>query len=76
MDRDTRLQWWVLTVAAIVLGAAVLHATVPGRDAIGINPRPIRLVRPPQQPLSALATVGQRIFHDASLSASGRQSCA
>lgn len=45
-------------------------------DITGANPHPVTLVRPPVQPLSLLATVGERIFRDPSLSASGRQSCA
>lgn len=45
-------------------------------DLTGANPRPVQLLRPPVQPLSALATIGREIFNDRSLSASGRQSCA
>ena len=41
----------------------------------GANPHPIALVRPPVQPLSALALIGQRIFNDPTLSASGKLSC-
>ena len=44
--------------------------------ANGENPYPVRLVRPPRAPLSAMAKLGERIFFDASLSASGRMSCA
>ena len=42
----------------------------------GANPRPVTLLMPPDQPMSALARIGERMFHDPSLSASGRQSCA
>jgi cytochrome c peroxidase len=42
----------------------------------GENPYPVHLVRPPVTPLSAMAQLGRQIFHDAGLSASGRQSCA
>ena len=42
----------------------------------GENPYPVHLVRPPAAPLSAMARLGKRIFYDASLSASGRLSCA
>jgi cytochrome c peroxidase len=42
----------------------------------GANPHPIRLVRPPAGPLSAMAELGKTIFFDASLSSSGKISCA
>ena len=42
----------------------------------GQNPFPVRLVRPASAPLSTMARLGERIFLDASLSASGRMSCA
>jgi cytochrome c peroxidase len=45
-------------------------------DVSGANPHPVALQRPPAQPLSALAQIGEMIFNDTSLSASGRQSCA
>ncbi|WP_454883855.1 cytochrome-c peroxidase [Sphingomonas oryzagri] len=45
-------------------------------DVSGENPHPVVLVRPSVQPLSALAQLGEKIFHDPSLSASGTQSCA
>jgi cytochrome c peroxidase len=45
-------------------------------DVSGENPHPVALVRPPVQPLSALAQLGEKIFHDPSLSGSGTQSCA
>lgn len=44
--------------------------------ALGENPYPVRLARPPITPLSAMARLGERIFYDTSLSASGRMSCA
>lgn len=44
--------------------------------AEGENPYPMRLVRPPDAPLSAMARLGEHIFYDASLSASGKMSCA
>jgi cytochrome c peroxidase len=44
--------------------------------ALGENPHPIRLVVPADPPLSAVALLGARLFHDPSLSASGRMSCA
>ena len=42
----------------------------------GANPHPIHLIRPRAAPLSAMARLGRRIFYDASLSSSGRLSCA
>lgn len=45
-------------------------------DTTGANPHPIKLVRPTERPLSVLAQIGQKIFYDRSLSASGKQSCA
>jgi cytochrome c peroxidase len=44
--------------------------------ARGENPYPVRLVRPPVAPLSAMAELGRAVFFDASLSSSGRLSCA
>jgi cytochrome c peroxidase len=45
-------------------------------DVSGANPHPVVLLRPADQSLSALAQLGEQIFNDRSLSASGRQSCA
>lgn len=42
----------------------------------GENPHPVRLLRPPVGPLSAMARLGREVFSDASLSSSGRLSCA
>jgi cytochrome c peroxidase len=53
---------------------AALDRTI--EDLTGANPHPIKLLLPQDQPLSALALIGEQIFHDPSLSASGRQSCA
>ncbi len=44
--------------------------------AQGLNPHPVRLVRPPVAPLSMMAQLGHRVFFDPSLSSSGRLSCA
>jgi cytochrome c peroxidase len=66
-----------------LLVAAPAAATEPPTDAAarqllahGENPYLVHLVRPPVAPLSAMAQLGRRIFLDASLSASGRMSCA
>jgi cytochrome c peroxidase len=58
-----------------------LRAWVRGpRDAfwlsLGEDPHPVRLVIPPDPPLSAMAQLGARLFYDTRLSASGRMSCA
>lgn len=45
-------------------------------DTTGANPHPVKLMRPPEHPLSVLAQVGRKMFYDPSLSASGKQSCA
>ncbi|MCM3109209.1 cytochrome-c peroxidase, partial [Bacillus velezensis] len=45
-------------------------------DWTGANPHPVVLQRPAAQPLSAVAQLGRALFHDPSLSASGKQSCA
>jgi cytochrome c peroxidase len=42
----------------------------------GENPYPVHLVRPEPAPLSAMAQLGQAIFRDTNLSASGQQACA
>jgi cytochrome c peroxidase len=67
----------VLLLAAAAMGAG--PAAVPAvqqKLARGENPWPVVLHRPPAAPLSAMALLGQRIFSDASLSASGKLSCA
>jgi cytochrome c peroxidase len=42
----------------------------------GENPNPVHLIRPPVQPLSAVAKVGRDLFFDTSLSSSGKLACA
>jgi cytochrome c peroxidase len=76
----------VACVVLILAGCAGLLLAFPERappslgrvveDVTGANPHPVALLRPPAQPLSALASLGEQIFNDPSLSASGRQSCA
>jgi cytochrome c peroxidase len=46
------------------------------RLALGENPHPVKLVVPAAAPLSAVALLGVRLFHDPTLSGSGRMSCA
>ncbi len=70
--------------AACVAGIVASHgaslaasAAAPAASlASGENPHPVKLLRPPAGPLSAMARLGRLIFFDASLSSSGRLSCA
>jgi cytochrome c peroxidase len=72
----------VRRIAGLSLIAAAVLAVLPGPHpapppglAPGENPDPVRLVRPPAAPLSAMAALGRRIFFDPSLSSSGRLAC-
>lgn len=61
------------------LGAGLLAGAVFAAEPQtqpGENPNPIRLVRRPAQPLSAMARLGKDIFFDTSLSSSGKMACA
>ncbi len=65
-------------ILCVLLAAGLLLRYAEGasfRDP-GMNPHPVALQRPHDGPLSAVALLGQRIFHDPSLSASGKMSCA
>jgi cytochrome c peroxidase len=64
---------WLLGAGLILAGAA--FAAEPQGSA-GDNPHPIHLVRSPVAPFSAVAQLGRQIFHDPSLSSSGKLSCA
>ena len=77
----------VLALLIIAGGFTVAESPVPAGQWLsqpiasywlseGINPHPARLMRPPALPFSVMATLGQRIFFDPSLSSSGRLSCA
>jgi len=55
--------------------AARLSSEVP-RLAQDLNPNPIALREPASRPLSAVAQLGAKLFHDPGLSGSGRLSCA
>ena len=76
----------ILSAAVICIAATIAQYYRPqalpepiaqlAGNLFGINPHPVKLVRPPLMPLSAVALIGQRIFNDPTLSASGRQSCA
>ena len=61
------------------LGAGLLAGAVfaaEPQNLPGENPKPVRLVRPPVQPLSAMARLGKDIFFDTTLSSSGKMACA
>jgi cytochrome c peroxidase len=57
------------------LMAGAVFAAEPQKSP-GENPKPIHLVHPPVQPLSAVARLGRDIFFDTSLSSSGKIACA
>jgi cytochrome c peroxidase len=63
-----------------LLGAGLMAGAVFASDKPnglpGENPNPIHLIRPRVAPLSAMAKLGRDIFFDASLSSSGKISCA
>jgi cytochrome c peroxidase len=65
---------WLIGAGLLMLVGAGFAAASQGMP--GENPHPIHLIRPPVAPLSAMAQLGQQIFYDASLSASGQLSCA
>jgi cytochrome c peroxidase len=58
------------------LSAWLQHPVASFELSRGENPYPVRLARPEQAPLSALAQLGREVFFDTSLSGSGRMSCA
>lgn len=91
MRRRTRRLASIIGGVAALTAAAALVAAVQSplrlrawaahpRDSLmlarGENPYPVRLVRPPAAPLSAMARLGRRLFFDPSLSSSGRLACA
>jgi cytochrome c peroxidase len=67
--------FWVLR-GPLPLSAWLSHPEASFALARGENPFPVHLVRPKAAPLSALARLGRDVFFDASLSGSGRISCA
>jgi cytochrome c peroxidase len=63
-------------MAGAVSAAALTDPVAVSMFAQGQNPHPVRLIRPPVAPLSAMAQLGRLIFFDSSLSSSGQLSCA
>ena len=69
---------WLLGAGLLCLAGAVFAVETQGfaeASPAGVNPNPVRLMRPPVAPLSAMAQLGKEIFYDASLSSSGALSC-
>jgi cytochrome c peroxidase len=70
---------WLLGAGLLSLAGVSFAGEMPDPpDAkpAGVNPNPIHLLRPPVEPLSAMAQLGKLIFYDASLSSSGKLACA
>jgi len=59
-----------------VSGAHARSTSEALRLAQGFNPHPVVLREPASRPLSAVARLGAKLFHDEGLSGSGRLSCA
>jgi cytochrome c peroxidase len=72
----------IATVAVVVLSSPVPAGTwlsnpiASLKIAAGANPSPVVLTRPAPQPLSAMAQLGELIFHDTRFSSSGKLACA
>ena len=70
----------LLAIAILVLsGGASASPAAPNDVALlaqGLNPRPVHVTYPAVAPLSAMAQLGRKLFHDPKLSGSGRFSCA
>ena len=60
----------------VTADAAARSTPESPRSALGFNSHPVTLREPPARPLSALAQLGAKLFHDPRLSGSGRLSCA
>lgn len=71
---DSVGRWLRAAAAGVRLGALLVATAVA--SAQGLNPHPLALREPARAPLSAVAQLGRRLFHDERLSGSGRLSCA
>src|SRR6476661_1059607 len=67
---------WLLGAGLLLLAGVSFAGEAPEVTPLGVNPNPVRLMRPPVAPLSAMAQLGKEIFYDASLSSSGKLACA
>ncbi|MGA8009240.1 MAG: cytochrome c peroxidase [Thiomonas sp.] len=70
------LAWGLHTQPSIARRDWLTHPADSFILALGVNPHPVHLVLPVSRPLSAVARLGQQLFFDTTLSASGKQSCA
>jgi cytochrome c peroxidase len=72
----------VLALVKSATAATPSTAETPGQPpdslllAQGTNPHPAKLNLPPARPLSAMAQLGRKLFHDPGLSGSGQMACA
>jgi cytochrome c peroxidase len=78
-----RRRAWQMAGAGLMLAMAGAASAAGPPDPVagatlaqGENPHPVRLMRPPIAPLSAMAQLGRLLFFDPTLSSSGRLSCA
>ncbi len=63
-------------LAGVLLSATALCLPAAPVRAQAVNSHPYVLRLPPSHPLSVMAQLGERLFHDPRLSASGKMSCA
>ena len=66
----------VLAFSPVPLATWRTHPLASLLLTTGKNPFPVRLVRPPAAPLSAMAKLGKAVFFDPGLSSSGKLACA
>ncbi|MBR0753941.1 cytochrome-c peroxidase [Bradyrhizobium jicamae] len=66
---------WLLGAGLLLLAGVCFAGEAPEATPVGVNPNPVRLMRPPVAPLSAMALLGKEIFYDVSLSSSGKLAC-
>ena len=67
---------YAVSKSPIALGQWLAQPRASWLLAQGAYPHPVRLVLPPQRPLSAVARLGGKLFVDSALSGSGKLSCA
>lgn len=69
--------WGAGALAGLALAGASAPSVAAGpAPAAAMNPQPYHLQLPSVQPLSVVAQLGERLFHDRHLSGSGELSCA
>lgn len=67
---------WSWSAGLLLCMTSCIGASIAAAPDEGVNPTPVQLIHPTQQPLSAMAELGRRLFYDPRLSGSGRMSCA